>query len=82
MSLLGNLKKKIKVLNEEIPINETEYEGTNIKTFYHCSKISENNEEIYKTHHHRLYQFPFDCDFKFSSTKIIAWKSYRIFNWT
>ncbi len=48
MSLLGNLKKKIKVLNEEIPINETEYEGTNIKTFYHCSKISENNEEIYK----------------------------------
>ena len=48
MSLLGNINKKIKVLDEEVPISETEYEGTNIKTFYHCSKISENNEEIYK----------------------------------
>lgn len=48
MSLVNNLNKEIKILDKEIPISETEYEGTNIKTFYHCSKISENNEEVYK----------------------------------
>jgi len=48
MSILHQLDDKIEVLEEAIPIIETTYEGTTVKTYYHCSKIIDGQNSIYK----------------------------------
>lgn len=46
--IIGNVSNEYTVLDEDVPVTTIEYNGTNAKTYYHCTKIINTDVENYK----------------------------------
>lgn len=48
MEIVGRNDNEIRILDKETPIAESNYEGITIQAFYHCSRVINEEESVYK----------------------------------